>query len=71
MTIPFSDAAVSGGVFAPKQRRLLLIPSNLTYRVTPNQGQASRFSVSYDFAITTSPGQGREMWMPHPMDGSP
>jgi hypothetical protein len=27
--------------------------------------------VSYDLAVTTAPGQGREMLMPHPMDWVP
>ena len=71
MAIPFSEAAVSGGVFAPKQHRLLLFPSDLTHRVTAYQGQATRYSVSYDLAITTPPGQGREMRVPHPMDWVP
>ena len=71
MAIPFSEAAVSGGVFAPKQHRLLLFPSDLTHRVTPYQGQATRYSVSYDLAITTPPGRGREMRVPHPMDWVP
>ena len=35
MAIPYKDAAASGGVFAPKQHRLLLFPSDLTHRVTP------------------------------------
>jgi hypothetical protein len=30
-----------------------------------------RYSVSYDLAVTTAPGQGREMLMPHPMDWVP
>ena len=71
MAISFSDAAVSGLVFAPKQHRFLFFPSDLTRRVTPYQFQATRYSVPYDFAITTSPGQGREMRVPYPMDGSP
>ena len=71
MAIPFSEAAVSGGVFAPKKHRLLLFPSDLTHQVTPYQGQATRYSVSYDLAITTPPAQGREMRVPHPMDWVP
>ena len=30
-----------------------------------------RYSVSYDLAITTAPGKGREMRTPHPMDWVP
>ena len=71
MAIPYADAAVAGGVFAPKQHRLLVFPSDLTHRVTPYQGQSTRYSVSYDLAITTPPGQGREMRVPHPMDWVP
>ena len=33
MAIPFREATVSGGVFAPKQHRLLLFPSDLRHRV--------------------------------------
>jgi hypothetical protein len=33
------------------------------------EGVAPRYSVSYDLAVTTAPGQGREMLMPHPMEG--
>ena len=71
MAIPFRDAAISGGVFAPKQHRLLLFPSDLNHRVTPYNGRTPRYSVSYDLAITTAPGQGREMRVPHPMDWAP
>jgi uncharacterized protein (TIGR02466 family) len=71
MAIPYKDAAASGGVFAPKQHRLLLFPSDLTHRVTPYEGSSPRYSVSYDLAITTPPGEGREMRMPHPMDWVP
>ena len=71
MAIPFSDAAVSGGVFAPQQHRLLVFPSDLRHRVTPYQGDSPRYSVSYDLAITTASGQGREMRVPHPMDWVP
>lgn len=71
MAIPFAEAAVSGGVFAPKQHRLLLFPSDLRHRVTPYQGNAPRYSVSYDLAITTPSGQCREMRVPHPMDWVP
>ena len=35
MAIPFREATVSGGVFAPKQHRLLLFPSDLRHRVLP------------------------------------
>ena len=71
MAIPFSDAAVSGGVFAPKQPRLLLFPSDLRHRVTPYEGGSPRYSVSYDIAITTASGQGHEMRVLHPMDWVP
>ena len=71
MAIPYQDAAASGGVFAPQRHRLLLFPSDLRHRVTPYQGQSSRYSVSYDLAITTPSGQGREMRMPHPLDWVP
>ena len=71
MAIPFSDAAVSGGVFAPKQHRLLLFPSDLRHRVTPYEGGSPRYSVSYDIAITTASGRGHEMRVPHPMDWVP
>ena len=30
-----------------------------------------RYSMSYDLAITTAPGKGREMRTPHPMDWVP
>ena len=71
MAIPYADAAASGGVFAPHRHRLLLFPSDLRHRVMPYHGQTARYSVSYDLAITTSSGQGREMRMPHPMDWVP
>ena len=71
MAIPYKDAALSGGVFAPKQHRLLLFPSDLNHRVTPYDGSSPRYSVSYDLAITTPPREGREMRMPHPMDWVP
>ena len=71
MAIPFREATVSGGVFAPKQHRLLLFPSDLRHPVLPYEGVAPRYSVSYDLAVTTAPGQGREMLMPHPMDWVP
>ena len=67
MAIPFSDAAVSGEMFAPKQHRLLLFPSDLRHRVTPYDGESPRYSVSYDIAITTASGRGHEMRVPHPM----
>ena len=57
MAIPYEVAAVAGGVFAPKQHRLLVFPSDLTHRVTPFQGQSTRYSVSYDLAITTPRGR--------------
>ena len=56
MSIPYRDAAVSGGVFASKQHRLLLFPSDLRHQVTPYEGISPRYSVSYDLAITTAPG---------------
>ena len=56
MAIPYRDAAVSGGVFASKQHRLLLFPSDLRHQVTPYEGISPRYSVSYDLAITTAPG---------------
>jgi uncharacterized protein (TIGR02466 family) len=71
MAIPFREATVSGGVFAPKQHRLLLFPSDLRHRVLPYEGGVPRYSVSYDLAVTTAPGQGREMLTPHPMDWVP
>ncbi|MAR06736.1 MAG: hypothetical protein CL862_06515 [Cyanobium sp. NAT70] len=71
MSVPYQDAAISGGVFAPQQHRLLLFPSDLRHRVMSYNGKAPRYSVSYDLAITTSIGQGREMQMPHPMDWVP
>lgn len=71
MAVPFSDASVSGGAFAPKQHRLLVFPSDLRHRVTPYRGESPRYSVSYDLAITTASGQGQEMRVPHPMDWVP
>ena len=71
MAIPYRDAAVSGGVFAPLPHRLLLFPSDLRHRVLPYEGSSPRYSVSYDLAITTAPGKGREMRTPHPMDWVP
>ncbi len=71
MAIPYRDAAASGGVFAPRQHRLLVFPADLRHRVLPYQGTTSRYSVSYDLAITTPSGKGREMRMPHPMDWVP
>ncbi|MAV13362.1 MAG: hypothetical protein CL861_07980 [Cyanobium sp. MED843] len=71
MAIPYRDAAVSGGVFAPKPHRLLLFPSDLRHRVTPYEGESARYSVSYDLAVTTAQGLGREMRMSHPMDWVP
>ena len=53
------------------QHRLLLFPSDLRHQVTAYEGESPRYSVSYDLAITTAPGQGREMRMPHPMDWVP
>ena len=49
MAIPFREATVSGGVFAPKQHRLLLFPSDLRHRVLPYEGGVPRYSVSYDW----------------------
>ena len=71
MGIPFSEAAVSGGVFAPKQHRLLLFPSDLRHRVTPYDGESLRYSVSYNIAITTASERAHEMRVPHPMDWVP
>jgi len=71
MAIPSRETTVSGGVFAPKQHRLLIFPSNLPHQVLPYEGSGPRYSVSYDLAVTTAPGQGREMLMPHPMDWVP
>ena len=71
MAIPYRDAAVSGGVFMPLPHRLLLFPSDLRHRVLPYEGNGPRYSVSYDLAITTAPGKGREMRTPHPMDWVP
>ena len=71
MAIPYRDAAVSGGVFASKQHRLLLFPSDLRHQVTSYEGISPSYSVFYDLAITTSPGQGWEMRMPHPIDWVP
>ena len=50
---------------------LLLFPSDLRHRVLPYEGSSPRYSVSYDLAITTAPGKGREMRTPHPMDWVP
>ncbi len=71
MAIPYQDAAVSGGVFAPQQHRLLLFPSDLCHQVTPYEGASPRCSVSYDLAITTAPGQGRKCVCPTRWTGSP
>jgi hypothetical protein len=37
----------------------------------PYEGQAPRYSVSYDLAVTTASGRGKEMRMSHPMDWVP
>ena len=71
MAIPQRDAAVSGGVFAPLPHLLLLFPLDLRHRVLPYQGSCPRYSVSYDLAITTAPGKGREMRTSHPKDWVP
>jgi uncharacterized protein (TIGR02466 family) len=71
MAVPYADAAISGGVFAAEPHRLLIFPSDLRHRVTPYEGAVSRYSVSYDLAVTTPPGAGREMQMPHPLDWVP
>jgi uncharacterized protein (TIGR02466 family) len=71
MAIPYRDAAVSGGMFSPKPNRLLLFPSDLRHRVMPYEGQTPRYSVSYDLAVTTASGRGKEMRMSHPMDWVP
>ena len=51
-------------MFAPLPHRLLLFPSDLRHRVLPYEGNGPRYSVSYDLAITTAPGKGREMRTP-------
>ena len=61
MAIPYRDAAFSGGVFAPLPHRLLMFLTDLRHRVLPYEGSGPRYSVSYDLAITTAPGKGREM----------
>ena len=71
MAIPFREATLSGWVFAPKQHRLLLFPSDLRHRVLSCEGAVPRYSASYDLAVTTASGQGREILMPHPMDWVP
>ena len=71
MAITHRDAAVSGGVFAPLTHSLLLSPSELRHRMLPYEGSIPRHLVSYDLAITTAPGKGREMRTPHPMDWVP
>lgn len=38
---------------------------------SPYEGNGPRYSLSYDLAITTAPGKGREMRTPHPMDWVP
>ena len=43
MAIPYSDAAVSGCVFAPLPHRLLLFPSDLRHRVLPHEGNGPRY----------------------------
>ena len=43
MAIPYRDAAVSGGVFAPLPHRLLLFPSDLRHRVLPYEGNGPRY----------------------------
>ena len=49
----------------------MLFPLDLRHRVLPYEGSGPRYSVSYDLAITTAPGKGREMRTPHPMDWVP
>ena len=71
ITIPYRDAAVSVGVFAPLPHRLLMFPSDLRHRVLPYKGSGPRYSVSYDLAITMAPGKVREMRTPHPRDWVP
>jgi uncharacterized protein (TIGR02466 family) len=58
MAIPFRGATMSVGLFAPKQHRLLLFPSDLSHRVLPYEGVAPRYSMSYDLAVTTAPDRG-------------
>ena len=65
MAIPHRDAAVAGGEFAPLPHSLLLFPTDLRHWVLPYEGSSPRYSVSYDLAITTAPGKGREMRTPH------
>ena len=48
-----------------------MFPSDLRHRVLPYEGSGPSYSVSYDLAITTAPGKGREMRIPHPMDWVP
>ena len=43
MAMPFREATVSGGVFAPKQHRLLLFPSDLCHPVLSYEGVAPRY----------------------------
>ncbi len=72
MAIPYRDAAVSGGVFAPLPHRLLLVPSDhLRHRVFSPKGICPPYSVSYNLAITMAPGKGGETQTPHPMDWVP
>ena len=44
MAIPYRDAAVSGGVFAPLPHSLLLFPSDLRHRLLPYEGSSPRYS---------------------------
>ena len=71
MAIPYRDAAVSGGVFAPLPHRLLLFPFDLRHRVPPYEGSCPRYTMYKDLAITTALGKGCEMRTPHPMNWVP
>ena len=72
MAIPYRDATVFGGVFAPLPHRLLMFPSDLRHRVFPYEGSGPRYSVSYD--LETSPRRHlRDVRCEHPIRwiGSP
>ena len=69
MAIPYRDARCFGGCFCQNSTGAA-VPSDLRHQVTPYE-EFPRYSVSYDLAVTTAPGQGPEMRMPHPMDWVP
>ena len=71
MAIPFREASGPGVVFAQKQHRLLLFSLVLRHRALPCKGAVPRYLVSYDLVVTTAPGQGQEIPMPHLMDWVP